>query len=63
MSWRCAKCNHVDRDNDAAICANCGKPNPNRVGSNPFTLEHSSLIKHVVIMNAGSYREELQWTS
>jgi DNA-directed RNA polymerase subunit RPC12/RpoP len=42
MSWRCTKCNHVNRDNDAAICANCGKPNPNRVGSNPFTPEHSS---------------------
>jgi hypothetical protein len=26
MSWRCAKCSYVNRDNDPAICANCGKP-------------------------------------
>jgi hypothetical protein len=43
MSWRCSKCNHVNRDDDAAICGGCRKANPARNSRNPFTPEHSYL--------------------
>jgi DNA-directed RNA polymerase subunit RPC12/RpoP len=43
MSWKCAKCNQVNRDDDAAICGNCRKPNPNRNRHDPSTPEASWL--------------------
>jgi len=43
MSWKCKKCNHQNRDDDAARCANCRENNPARNPYRSDTPEHQYL--------------------
>lgn len=43
MSWKCSKCSVDNKDDDAAICRGCRKPNPARDSRRPDTPEHQYL--------------------